>query len=44
MVGVQTVAAPVRFAFLDNDTQTETALYNKEDAVVEALATSTGGG
>ncbi len=43
MVGVETVAAPLRFAFLDNDNQSETALYNKEDAVVEALATYTGG-
>jgi D-alanyl-D-alanine carboxypeptidase len=44
MVGIETVAAPVRFAFLDNDAQSETALYNKEDAVVEALATYTGPG
>lgn len=44
MVGIETVTAPVRFAFLDNDAQSETALYNKEDAVVEALATYTGPG
>ncbi len=38
MVGQMTVAAPVHFAFLDNDNLSETALYDKEDSVVEALA------
>ncbi|MDQ1357557.1 MAG: hypothetical protein QOG44_1930 [Acidimicrobiaceae bacterium] len=42
MVGIVTVAAPVRFAFLDNDTESETAILAREDAVVGALAGYTG--
>jgi D-alanyl-D-alanine carboxypeptidase/D-alanyl-D-alanine-endopeptidase (penicillin-binding protein 4) len=38
MVGVLSGATPVRFAFLDNDVETDTALLAKEDAVVGALA------
>ena len=44
MVGVVSVAASTRFAFLDNDVETETALYAKEDAIVGALAAYSGGG
>jgi D-alanyl-D-alanine carboxypeptidase/D-alanyl-D-alanine-endopeptidase (penicillin-binding protein 4) len=43
MVGIVTVAAPVHFAFLDNDTQSETALLAREDAIVGALAAYPGG-
>jgi D-alanyl-D-alanine carboxypeptidase/D-alanyl-D-alanine-endopeptidase (penicillin-binding protein 4) len=43
MVGLVTVAAPARFAFLDNDAQSDTALLAKEDVIVGALATYTGG-
>ncbi len=44
MVGVVSVGAATRFAFLDNDIETETALYAKEDAIVGALAGYSGGG
>jgi D-alanyl-D-alanine carboxypeptidase/D-alanyl-D-alanine-endopeptidase (penicillin-binding protein 4) len=44
MVGVLSGAAPVRFAFLDNDVETDTALLAKEDAVVAAMAPYAGVG
>jgi D-alanyl-D-alanine carboxypeptidase/D-alanyl-D-alanine-endopeptidase (penicillin-binding protein 4) len=43
MVGIETVGAPVRFAFLDNDVQSDTALLAREDAIVGALAAYPGG-
>jgi D-alanyl-D-alanine carboxypeptidase/D-alanyl-D-alanine-endopeptidase (penicillin-binding protein 4) len=43
MVGVVTAPTTLRFAFLDNDSATETALYGREDAVVSALAAYRGG-
>ncbi len=39
MVGLLTVGAPVRFAFLENDAVPETALLHRQDVVVAALAT-----
>jgi D-alanyl-D-alanine carboxypeptidase/D-alanyl-D-alanine-endopeptidase (penicillin-binding protein 4) len=42
MVGVVTVGAPARFAFLDNDAESDSALLAKEDAIAGALATYTG--
>ncbi len=43
MVGVMSMNAISRFAFLDNDTQPEAALLAREDAVVAALAAYPGG-
>jgi D-alanyl-D-alanine carboxypeptidase/D-alanyl-D-alanine-endopeptidase (penicillin-binding protein 4) len=43
MVGVISVKAISRFAFLDNDTEAEAALLAREDAVVAALAAFPGG-
>lgn len=43
MVGEIAVGAPLQFAYLDNDNVSVTVLYDREDAVVDALAAYPGG-
>lgn len=38
LVGYETVRTPLRFAYLDNDNLSQTALENREDAIAESMA------